>query len=77
MAHAAGRLQHVGDWVEFWLEDGEVSATDHAGGEFVWNARVDDDQTWVPTVAWTGKSLCSNARTHAETNTWHMDIATR
>jgi hypothetical protein len=48
------KLRYVGDWVEFSLQDGTLSAIDHIGQEFVWNARVDDGETWVPTVAWTG-----------------------
>ena len=48
------KLRHVGDWVEFWLHDGQVRATDHAGRTHVWGMRVADGEVWVPTVAWTG-----------------------
>lgn len=48
------RLRHVGDWVEFALRDGVLSATDHTGNSHVWGVRVQDGEIWVPTVAWTG-----------------------
>jgi hypothetical protein len=48
------KLRKVGDWVEFALRDGVLSATDHTGHSHAWGARVEDGEIWVPTVAWTG-----------------------
>ena len=47
-------LGHAGDWVEFWLVDGQLRATDHAGHTHVWGMRVEAGEVWVPTLAWTG-----------------------
>ena len=48
------KLRHVGDWVEFWLVDGQLSATDHAGHTHAWGVQVEVGEVWVPTLAWTG-----------------------
>ena len=48
------KLRRVGDWVEFSLAEGSLSATDHAGHTHAWGTRVADGEVWVPTVAWTG-----------------------
>jgi len=48
------KLRDAGDWVEFRVQDGTVSAQDYAGGAFQWNARLGTDERWQPAVAWTG-----------------------
>mmetsp|Transcript_36885 Transcript_36885/g.50430 ORF Transcript_36885/g.50430 Transcript_36885/m.50430 type:complete len:261 (+) Transcript_36885:62-844(+) len=48
------KLRHAGDWVEFRVQDGIVSARDYAGGTFQWNAHLGTDERWQPAVAWTG-----------------------
>ncbi|CAK0892836.1 unnamed protein product [Prorocentrum cordatum] len=54
------RLRHVGDWVEFHLSAGVLSAVDFKGHTFVWSGRLPAGTAWYPTLAWTGSSavLC-------------------
>jgi len=52
------RVRNPGEWVEFNLSNGVVSARDFQGNVFEWRARLQPGEIWRPTIAWTGSKAC-------------------
>lgn len=50
------KLRRPGDWVEFQMQRGGLSARDFSGRSFQWSVRVRHGEVWLPTVAWTGST---------------------
>lgn len=56
-AQVEGRLARLlvaGDWVQFEVANGVVSASDMTGQSFQWGSTIKGRDVWQPTVAWTG-----------------------
>mmetsp|Transcript_120629 Transcript_120629/g.212802 ORF Transcript_120629/g.212802 Transcript_120629/m.212802 type:complete len:297 (-) Transcript_120629:128-1018(-) len=44
----------IGEWLEFECRFGEITATDVLGNVFRWATKIEPDEIWQPTFAWTG-----------------------
>ena len=67
------KLRHVGDWVEFSLLDGELSATDHTGHAHTWGMRdIHTGMRDIHAYMHAYRHACIHAYRHA--HTWGMRV---
>lgn len=49
-------LRCEGEWLEFQCSAGVISAKHSSGSYFHWDTKIKKDETWQPTVAWSGST---------------------
>lgn len=52
------KLRNAGEWVDFHVSNGSVRAQDFQDNVFEWGAKLQPEELWQPTVAWTGSKAC-------------------